>query len=133
MSENTKQFTGTAPFFLVNNLQESIDYYANALGFDRPKLWGDPPDFAMPSRDGFTIMLKQVKANHTVLPNAQQAAYWDAYIWITDADALFAEFKENGAIIDYEPCIQREYDMKEFAIKDPDGYVIAFGQHYQSE
>jgi len=133
MSENTKQFTSTAPFFLVNDLQKSIDYYSKALGFNRPKLWGNPPDFAMPSRDGFTFMLKQVKTNHTVLPNAQQAAYWDAYIWIKDADALFAELKENGAIIDYEPCIQHEYDMKEFAVKDPDGYVIAFGQHYEGE
>ena len=133
MSENTKQFISTAPYFIVNNLQNSLDYYCNILGFDRPQLWGNPPDFAMPKRDNFTFMLKQVKAGHTVLPNAQQAAYWDAYIWINDADALFAEFKENGAIIEYEPCIQQEYDMKEFAIKDPDGYVIAFGQHYKSE
>lgn len=78
-------------------------------------------------------MLKQAPDGTTITPNRNQEGYWDAYIWIRDADALFAEFKDNGANIDYEPCIQHEDDMKEFAVADPDGYIIAFGQHYESE
>lgn len=35
-------------------------------------------------------------------------------------------------MIEYEPCIQGEYDMKEFAVRDPDGHVIAFGQHHEA-
>ena len=41
--------------------------------------------------------------------------------------------KTNGAIIDYEPRIQHEYGMKEFAIQDLDGYIIAFGQGAEEE
>jgi catechol 2,3-dioxygenase-like lactoylglutathione lyase family enzyme len=132
MSENSKQFIGSAPFFLVGDLQKSLDYYCDCLGFSRPKLWGTPPDFAMPSRDGFIFMLKQAKTSTYVSPNGKKDHYWDAYVWINDADALFGEYQQNGATIDYEICIQNEYDMKEFAIKDPDGYVIAFGQHHEA-
>lgn len=132
MPENTKQFIGSAPYFLVTDLHKSVDYYCNCLGFDRPELWGNPPDFAMPSRDGYIFMLKQAKNPSEVSSNAQKNHYWDAYIWVNDADALFAEYQKNGAEIHYDICIQQDYDMKEFAIEDPDGYVIAFGQHHEA-
>ena len=131
MSTDERQFKGTAPYFVVRNLK-SLEYYHRALGFDMPQLWGEPPTFAMPSRDGFTFMLKQAEAEDTVITSRDQGGFWDAYVWINDADALFAECKDNGAIIEYEPCIQDEYDMKEFAVRDPDGHVIAFGQHHKA-
>jgi len=127
---NHKQILGTAPLFMVKNLSRSLDYYCDTLRFVRPELWGDPPTFAMPHRDGFIIMLKETAVNQSIAPNGLCDG-WDAYVWIEDADQLFAEVKERGATIKYEPCIQREYDMKEFAVVDPDGYMIAFGQHFE--
>ena len=132
MASDEKQFKGTAPYFVVRNLKESLEYYHRALGFDMPPLWGDPPEFAMPSRDGFTFMLKQAEGKDAVATNRDQGGFWDAYGWINDADTLFAQCRDNGAIIEYEPCIQDEYDMKEFAVRDPDGHVIAFGQHHEA-
>ena len=134
MSQNKKdrQLIGSAPYFIVRDLLTSIKYYHEILGFDDPPLWGDPPTFAMPQRDGFIFMLKQAEEGTEIKTNRDQSGYWDAYVWIQDADALFAEFQASGAIIDYAPHIQHDYDMKEFAVRDPDGYVIAFGQHYQA-
>ena len=127
-----KQIRMTAPLFLVKDLHASVDYYHDALGFDRPKLWGEPPNFAMPARDGFIVMLRQAAADMTILPNGSQQGCWDAYVWIRDADELFAEMKGNGAIVEYEPCIREHYDMKEFAVRDPDGYILAFGQDHRT-
>jgi uncharacterized glyoxalase superfamily protein PhnB len=127
------QIRGTAPYFLVKDIHASVDYYHRVLGFTRPKLWGDPPSFAMPCRDGFIVMLKQAEAGMTILPNGSQRGCWDAYFWIEDADALFNEMKANGAVIEYEPCFQDEYDMKELAVRDPDGHILAFGQHWERE
>ena len=128
---DSKQLIGTAPYFVVRDLLKSVDYYHEALGFERPKLWGDPPEFAMPKRDGFIFMLKQADDGQTITTNRDQNGYWDAYVWVTDVEGLFGEFRENGAEIDYEPKVMSDYDMVEFAIKDPDGYVIAFGQHHE--
>lgn len=133
MSENS-QIVGTAPHFLVKDVVSSVRYYHEVLGFDNPRLWGDPPEFAMPKRDGFIFMLHQVDDPEAVRTNGQLAGgdYWDAYIWIRDADALFAEFTDRGAIVQHEPVIRELYDMKEFAIRDPDDHIIAFGQHHQT-
>ncbi len=129
---NDRQFRGTAPYFMVCNLEASLAYYHQALGFNMPELWGDPPRFAMPSREGFTFMLHQAEGGADVNTIRDQGGTWDAYIWINDADSLFSKFQEEGAIFEYEPCIQEEYDMKEFAVRDPDGHIIAFGQHYEA-
>lgn len=86
----------------------------------------------MPSHDGFIFMLKQADSDAEICTSRDQSGYWSAYIWVNDADALFESYKSKGAIIDYEPCIQEDYDMKEFAVRDPDGHVIAFGQHYKA-
>ena len=58
---NDRQFRATAPFFVVRNLKESVEYYHRVLGFNLPELWGEPPTFAMPSRDGFIFMLYQAE------------------------------------------------------------------------
>ena len=130
MASADTQFRGSAPYLIVQDLHKSLDYYHTALGFNKPKLWGDPPEFAMPSRDGFIFMLKQ--AGGEISPNPNGGGHWDAYVWINDADTLYAHCKANGGIIEYDPCIQKEYDMKEFAVRDLDGYIIAFGQHYEA-
>ena len=75
-------------------------------------------------------MLKQADPGMTIVPNGSQEECWDAYFWIADADAFFAEMKASGAAIEYAPCIQ-VYAMKEFAVRDPDGYILAFGQHWE--
>jgi catechol 2,3-dioxygenase-like lactoylglutathione lyase family enzyme len=134
MSQSVQQtqLIGTAPYFVVSDLLASVRYYHEVLGFDLPRLWGEPPNFAMPARDGFIFMLMQADEEALVTTNRDESGHWNAYVWIRDADALFAEFVERGAQIAYEPQIMAEYDMKEFAVLDPDGHVIAFGQHYET-
>jgi len=124
---------GTAPYFFVSDINIAIKYYHEILGFSKPGLWGEPPSFAMPSRDNFIIMLKQIENSEQIYPNSRVEESWDAYFWISDADDLFLEFKEKGAIIAYEPCIQELYGIKEFAVKDPDGHIIAFGENVEGK
>lgn len=127
-----KRLHALAPYFIVKDLLASVEYYHRSLGFSQPKLWGEPPGFAMPQRDGLTVMLKQAEPGMTILPNGSQEHCWDAYVWVEGLDELFAEMKANGATIEYAPCIQEDYGMKEFAVRDPDGYVLAFGQQHEA-
>lgn len=126
-----QQFQGTAPHLVVTDLPRAVCYFHEALGFNMPRVWGDPPAFAMPSRDGFIFMLQQVEPSSNATRSPGRGDMWDAYVWVNNADLLFAEFQQNGANIEYEPCIREAYDMKEFAVRDPDGHIIAFGQHHE--
>ena len=51
----------------------------------------------------------------------------DAYLWVDDVDALYAEFLRSQADIVMPPTV-RIYAMKEIEVRDLDGYVLCFGQ-----
>ena len=132
-SENAPALIGSAPYFFIRDLDASLDYYCDVLGFRRPHLWGVPPSFAMPDRDGFIFMLKQVEDHGTITPNESRGGLWDAYVWVRNLRTLYAEFEAKGAEFAYGLTHQHEYDNIEFAVRDPDGYVIAFGQGVEDE
>lgn len=123
--------TGCAPVFLVKNIVKAAEYYRDVLGFDFKRYWGDPPNFCMPARDGLSVFLQEVDDPARVRPNGGlHEVMWDAYFWVKDADGLFEEFRRNGAWVAYEPLIKQLYQMREFAVRDYDGYVLAFGQNW---
>lgn len=124
---------GSAPILLVKDVVASANYYRDKLGFSYQRFWGEPPSFCILNRDGLALMLKQVDDEKYIVPHYEAAAgIWNVYFWVDDADGLFDELKNRGAIIDYELCDQ-PYGCREFGIQDLDGYDIAFGQDVESD
>jgi len=123
------QLLGIAPYFLVRDVVKAAEYYRDALGFEIPRFWGEPPVFCMPERDGVVVMLSQTCDASVIRPNAKARGdeSWDSYIWVKDADALYAEVEPRGAIVAYGPMLKDEYGNREFGVRDLDGYLIAFG------
>jgi uncharacterized glyoxalase superfamily protein PhnB len=117
---------GIAPLFFVADVTKAAAYYRDVLGFTFDKIWGEQPHFCMPNRDGLTVMLSEVDDKTRIQPNGSDGYSWDAYVWVRDADALFAAFSANGATIVYAPEDRDYYGNREFAVRDLDGYVIAF-------
>ena len=125
MSE-VRQIRSVAPVLLVRDVVAAHDYFADKLGFRSPRMWGEPPTFCIPQRDGHEVMLNQVLPEHEFRPNADYDGRCDAYFWVNDADALYAEFKAKGANLVCEPEDQ-PYGMREFGVTDPDGHLLLFG------
>ena len=118
----------SAAVLLVRDVVRSAAYYRDALGFTYERFWGDPPDFVILQRDGMCLMLNQAPSGHLIVPNWKiSPQMWNAYFWVRDVDALFAEFKARGATIDYE-LHRKPYDIREFGVQDLDGYDLAFGE-----
>jgi uncharacterized glyoxalase superfamily protein PhnB len=116
-----------APVLIVRDLVASAEYWRDAVGFELPGYWGDPPAFAVLERDGCRLMLAQGPEGFQPRPNWTVVdMIWNVYFNVDDADALHAELLGRGAKIDYEPCDQ-PWKMREFGIQDLDGNDIAFG------
>jgi heme-degrading monooxygenase HmoA/catechol 2,3-dioxygenase-like lactoylglutathione lyase family enzyme len=116
------------PFFIVKDLQASIAYYRDRLGF-QVDFQGPPDDvyYAGVSRDGIGIMLKAITPEVLPQPNhtRHEWARWDAYIYTLDPDALFDEFSRRGVAF-VKPLSFIDEGLWGFEISDADGYVIAF-------
>jgi uncharacterized glyoxalase superfamily protein PhnB len=121
-----------APYFPVADVASIGDYYRDVLGFRREYAAGDPPEFAVYSRSGSPIMFRRVPDATLIRPNESQGGTWDVFFWVNDIQALYDELAANGAITVYPPIVQ-PYGMKEFAVRDPNGYVLGFGQEWPAD
>jgi hypothetical protein len=118
----------SAPYFPVPDVAQAVAQYENVFGFHPDYVAGTPPEFAIVSRDGLAIMLRRVPATQQIVPNERQGGTWDAFFWVRDAAALHADLAARGADVVYGPLIQQEYQMREFAVRDANGYVLGFGE-----
>jgi catechol 2,3-dioxygenase-like lactoylglutathione lyase family enzyme len=120
---------GISPFFIVGNVDRTIAFYRDKLGFEtRFQEPGSDPFFAIIGRDGAQIFIKSDNAV-SPLPNSSRhpSMRWDAYVDTPDPDALAAEFAGDGAV--FSAPLQDTHDgLRGFEIRDPDGYILFFGR-----
>ena len=118
------------PFFIVKDLQDSIRYYIDRLGFqldfEGP---AEDPYYARVSRDRAGIMLKAIRPDVLPQPNRtrHEWARWDSFIYTLDPDALFHEFRQHGVSLVSELSFI-DAGLWGFEITDADGYVLAFAR-----
>jgi predicted enzyme related to lactoylglutathione lyase len=118
-----------APYFIVDDVVSSANYYRDKLGFQYERFWGEPPCFCMVKRSGIVIMLSMLDQTGAMRPNRiadPHGEAWDAYVWVDDADALHAEFKSKGVHIP-RPICNQPYGCRDFDVEDCNGYRLCFG------
>ena len=103
----------------VSDLAAAIDFYVTKLGFRLGFLWGEPAFFAGISLGEVEIFLKE----DTPAPNAGAVIFM-----VGDADALYGFHLANGVEV-VEPIADREYGIRDYAVKDRYGYRLVFGHH----
>jgi catechol 2,3-dioxygenase-like lactoylglutathione lyase family enzyme len=126
MDAHATQLRRAATYLPVADLNRSVAYYVDALGFREEYRGG--PVFSIVSRDDHPVMLRLVEQPDRIVPNEHQGGTWDVFFWVTDVRALNHELKQRGAEIAYDLVYQDAYQMDECAFRDPDGHVLGFGQ-----
>jgi catechol 2,3-dioxygenase-like lactoylglutathione lyase family enzyme len=122
------RLTGQANILVTADFGASIAYWRDKLGFAPYAFFGEPHSFGMLRRDDCRVMIGQRTSDQPIIPIWQiRAGLWNAYFWVSDVDALFAELSGRGAVIDDGLCDQ-PYGVREFGVRDPDGHDIGFGQ-----
>ena len=112
-------FGHITPILRVANLDASLAYYTQVLGFTRA--WGDSR-FASVSRDDAHLMLSQGDQGHP--------GTW-VWVGVSDADALLVELEPRGAIVRHPPT-NYPWGSRELHVSDPDGNVLRFGSDLAS-
>jgi len=121
------------PFFIVDDLAATLDFYQGRLGFAvLHKGGGDQPadDFwAIVGRDRVMLMFKAISPEVHPQPNhsRHEWAAWDAYIHTSDPDALCAEFVAARVPMHRELANTND-GLRAFEITDNSGYVLCFGR-----
>ncbi len=115
------------PVLQVSDVNRSVAFYRDLLGFTVNGTWGDGPEFAIIQRGKVSIALDRSRDDGPAPVNQ----YWAAYIYVDDADALHEEFA--GRDVDIVRGLENSfYGMREFDVRDPDGHIIAFAHDLDS-
>lgn len=121
--------TAISPSFIVSDVERTIAFYKDKLGFEtRFREPDQNPFFAIIGRDGAQIFIK-AERDVAPVPNHTRHRHLrlDAFVYAPDPDALAAEFTEHGAAFSV-PLKDTSDGLRGFEISDPDGYVLFFGR-----
>ena len=108
-----------APAFPVSDLAAALAHYTR-LGFTTNAYMGESAagGYGFARRDGVELQLG-------TLPTGRTASPTTAYLYVDDADALAAEWREAGA--DVRSPEDTPWGQREGVMIDPDGNIIRFG------
>jgi uncharacterized glyoxalase superfamily protein PhnB len=112
------RFQSVTPMLQTLDMDATIRWYREVLGFAEAARMGS--DWCRLTRDGVEIMF--MTNAHLGAPNATATQYF----CVEDVMALWAEVKDRCAA-EWGPE-EMPYGMLEFAIRDPNGYLLSFGQ-----
>jgi lactoylglutathione lyase len=131
------KLTDVVPNLIVRDITTSTEFYRDVLGFSVVATVPEqgPLVFVWLQRDDVSVFLNSVPAVAEDLPAvAARPVGGTATMFITleaaDAaqgvDRLFEAVAKRSRVI--MPLKDQFYGMREFAVEDPDGYVVIFAQ-----
>lgn len=116
-----------APQFFTTDIPRTLAYYKDKLGFECHGTWEDPPVYAIAARDHRPIHFRCAEPP-TANPDKYAEELLDAYLFVEDVDALYAEYAANGVEFTRE-LANTQWQSREFVVKDCDGRLLAFGSN----
>jgi uncharacterized glyoxalase superfamily protein PhnB len=128
-------FAKLTPNLLVSSVERSLAFYVDTLGFERGLTVPDQPPlvFASVTSGSVEIFFNDAAAATREYPGfAGRAIGATGTLFIEmqgGVDAFHDRLKTSVKIA--MPLVTQFYGMREFAIEDPDGYVITFAERVE--
>src|SRR5262245_56865221 len=125
------QFSKLTPNLLVANVERSLAFYADVLGFARGMTVPDesPYVFAAVTSGPIEIFFNDAATAAKEYPGfagKPLGATGTLFVEVDGVDALHERINSQVSIV--MALETKWYGMREFAIADPDGYVITFAE-----
>jgi uncharacterized glyoxalase superfamily protein PhnB len=105
------------PELCVPDVRAAVEFYEQKLGFSTNFLVGEPPEMAGMGLGDISLHL---------IRGTSGSQGCKVYFVVGNADEMFHFHKANGVEISVEPE-DRVYGMRDYAVRDLNGYVLGFG------
>jgi|SRR6516164_11164022 uncharacterized glyoxalase superfamily protein PhnB len=134
--------TKITPNLIVSNVERSLAFYVEILGFTRGMTVPEGSDpsgtqhlvFASVTSGPVEIFLNDRSTTTKESPQMAGLATGGGntmFVEIEGVDALYERLKPNANVV--MPIVSQWYGVREFAITDPDGYVITFAERVNAD
>ena len=124
MATSSRSLSYVAPVFLVTDLDRSIAFYRDKLGFEVE--FNYEGFYASVMRDGCRIHLNCSAVTPRDQRAFEAAEHIDVCIGVSDANALASHYASAG--VTFTVQLREMPYGREFYIRDPNGYILGFVQ-----
>jgi len=129
------KFTGSTPNLFTNDLDRSVAFYRDVLGFTVVTTVPDarPFVFALLQRDEVTVYVNDManaaqemhdKPGMTSVVVGRSGV--TLFVHVEGIDALWDTVRSQAPVV--MPLRDQWYGMTEFSVADPDGYIVTFAE-----
>jgi lactoylglutathione lyase len=124
-------FTSVTPNLVVTEMARSVAFYRDVLGFELHQSVPDaePFAFAWMKKGDVSVFLNDVASVREEYPGLLSrpiGGTFTVFIVMEGVDALHEAVAGRARLT--MPLADKFYGMREFAVEDPDGYVITFAE-----
>lgn len=113
------------PVIATDDIQKSITYYTEVLGFDLDFTYGNPHVFAGVKSGEVEIYFTHDPAYSGIIK--EKNLHPEIFIWVSEATSLFQRHVAKGAEL-FEPLSDRPWGARQYVLRDINGYHLKFAQ-----
>ena len=112
-----------APEFFVRDVDQSVAFYSERLGFTTLR---KEPDFAVVALgEAHVLLAAEAHTSREWLAAGPRGIGSNVRIMVDDVDAVYQRAKAGGVPIVQE-IADRSYGLRDFILADPDGFMLRF-------
>ena len=142
-------FGRLVPMLTTDDLDATIAFYRDKLGFEVIGTFPeDNPNWCYLKRGESHLMfssLAELDHDHDEHGNDHDHSHeegeghhhysptgvWTLYLYPDDVDSLWEKLKDQARVA--FPLCETDYGMREFGIRDPNGFMLSFGKEIQQD
>ena len=132
------------PILTIDDMDATIAFYRDVLDFEvTGKLPEENPTWCFLRRDDAAIMFTSPEEHdhdhdgdeghghehdhdHEHHESSEENRLWTMYVYSDDVETLWEEFRDEPNVA--YPLYDTHYGMREFGMRDSDGYMLSFGK-----
>jgi uncharacterized glyoxalase superfamily protein PhnB len=125
VSDKKVTFTGLVPYVRYEDAGAALDWLSRVFGFEERARHVD--------KDGLVQQAEMMVGDHELWLSGHGPGYWEKEgrrpdefvgVWVDDVDAQYERVRAAG--VDADPPEDRDYDVRTFNVRDPEGYLWGF-------
>jgi uncharacterized glyoxalase superfamily protein PhnB len=119
------QFRGLLPYLYYEDAGAMLDWLSRVFGFEERGRYID--------KDGIVRQAEMLVGESELWFSGHGPGFWDAKggrpdtwvgVWVDDVDAMYERVRAAG--VDSEPPEDKDYDVRSYSVKDPEGVSWGF-------
>lgn len=136
MEENSKmKFNALTPNLMVSSVNKTIDFYNEVFGFETAITVPEEGDlnWAMITKDSVRLMIQKresLEEDLLIFKNESIGGSFTLFIEVDDVEEVYNKAKGKCELI--EEMKTTFYGMKEFTVRDINGYVLTFAERVEN-